>query len=169
MVCSSCGTDNPAGRKFCGLCGKTMLQQNSGSILTQATPGTGAQTDSGAFVSYADRNNGFSAPVHIVNKKYKALRTIAILYKVLGIIVGLLCCGGGFLMFVAAVGSQGGNRNDLNVMIGGFGIAGAFISFVYGIVLFIFLYGLGEFISVFIDIEENTRITNEMLATKPGR
>ena len=46
------------------------------------------------------------------------------------------------------------------------GAAGAAILLLYGAFLFIFLYGLGEWMYVFMDIEENTRKTNEMLASR---
>ena len=165
MVCSSCGNDNPAGRRFCGLCGQALLQQTGNPVFTQPD-GAGAQTD---FGSYTNGNIGISPPMNIAVKKYKALRTIAILYKALAVIIGLMFCVGAFITFVAAVSAQGGGRNELNSILGGFGILGAFFTFVYGAILFIFFYGLGEFIFVFIDIEENTRITNEMLRAKPGR
>jgi hypothetical protein len=172
MDCSSCSTDNPASRKFCGLCGQALLQQTSGSVFTQtaapAPPVTGTQTEFGALGSYTDGNLGFSTSMNIARRKYKALRTIANLYKALGVVVGLIFCGGAFIAFVAAVGSQSGSRDEITRVLGSFGIFGAFFSFVYGVILFIFFYGLGEFIFVFIDIEENTRITNEMLRTKMG-
>jgi hypothetical protein len=171
MVCPSCGTDNLANRKFCGLCGQALLQQTSSPILTEtaATPSTAAQTEFGTLGSYTSVNSGYSAPMNIASRKYKALRTIANLYKALGVILGLIFCGAAFLAFVAAVSSQSGGRDEIARVLGGFGIVGAFLSVVYGGILFIFFYGLGEFIFVFIDIEANTRITNEMLTTKLGR
>jgi hypothetical protein len=37
------------------------------------------------------------------------------------------------------------------------------IAIVYGVFVFVFLYAYAEWMYVFMDIEENTRITNEML------
>jgi hypothetical protein len=49
-------------------------------------------------------------------------------------------------------------------MFGGF--VGGLMMLIYAGFVFIFLYGLGEFIYLFMDIEENTRKTNEMLSRK---
>ena len=38
------------------------------------------------------------------------------------------------------------------------------IMLVYGVFVFIFLYAYAEWMYVFMDIEENTRMTNEMLS-----
>ncbi|MEK6325497.1 MAG: hypothetical protein AABN33_27975 [Acidobacteriota bacterium] len=37
---------------------------------------------------------------------------------------------------------------------------------VYGVFVFIFLYAYSEWMYVFMDIEENTRLTNEMLSER---
>jgi hypothetical protein len=44
------------------------------------------------------------------------------------------------------------------------GVVGGLIALVYGVLVFIFLYAYAEWMYVFMDIEENTRMTNEMLS-----
>jgi hypothetical protein len=46
------------------------------------------------------------------------------------------------------------------------GLVGGLIVFVYGVFIFIFLYAYAEWMYVFMDIEENTRVTNEMLSAR---
>ncbi|HKV39768.1 MAG TPA: hypothetical protein VJX67_11195 [Blastocatellia bacterium] len=102
-----------------------------------------------------------------VEKKYKALRIIATIYKVLAFVVLAICVIGGLVMLAAGIGS--GASRDYNfgsvgpaAMLSGF--VGALVVIIYGVVLFVMLYGAGEFIYVFLDIEENTRLTNSMLS-----
>jgi hypothetical protein len=101
-------------------------------------------------------------------KKYRALRAIAVFFKVLGVlavVAGII----GALIFLGAgftIGSQargyGGEAAILSSALG------AFFIFLYSTVFAVILYAIGEFIRVFIDIEENTRVTNEMLRAKSG-
>jgi hypothetical protein len=46
------------------------------------------------------------------------------------------------------------------------GVIGGLIALVYGVLVFIFLYAYAEWMYVFMDIEENTRVTNEMLSAR---
>jgi hypothetical protein len=46
------------------------------------------------------------------------------------------------------------------------GLVGGLIMLVYGVFVSIFLYAYAEWMYVFMDIEENTRVTNEMLSAR---
>lgn len=108
-------------------------------------------------------------------KKFKVLRIIATMWKVLawialslGIIgaFGTLLAsifGGGFMgQMMRQYGQQGGPWAT------GFGIVGGVITFVVMLITAAFyslmLYAVGEMICLFLDIEENTRITAQWLS-----
>jgi hypothetical protein len=99
-----------------------------------------------------------------VEKKYKALRVIATLSKVLAFIVGGLAIIGSVIVLAVGVGSSSSSYGNTAVAQLFSGVLGAVALLIYGILIMIYLYGVGEFIYVFLDIEENTRITNQMLA-----
>jgi len=90
------------------------------------------------------------------------------LYKVLAFVSG----GGCLLLALYLILSSFTSKPENTLTIGldptaVFGGAiGGLILLVFGSFLFIFLYGLGEWMYVFMDIEENTRKTNELLASK---
>lgn len=72
-------------------------------------------------------------------------------------------------MFVA--GAAAGSRvfvGNTSADLGPAGFLGGaltgLILLVYGVFVFIFLYAYAEWMYVFMDIEENTRVTNEMLS-----
>jgi hypothetical protein len=97
--------------------------------------------------------------------RYKALRVIAVIYKVLAFvaaaiyaIIGLLALAGG----AASSSMYGGGPMLFR------GFLGALICFLFGALAFVFFYGAAEFISLFINIEENTRTTNEILQRRNG-
>ena len=46
------------------------------------------------------------------------------------------------------------------------GFIGGLIMLIYAGLVFVGLYGFGEFIYLFLDIEENTRKTNELLSKR---
>jgi hypothetical protein len=170
MICQSCGTTNQADKKFCGRCGQALSQQASGKSYndSSAAPATTAygNTEYGALgTAPAASANAWAAPTE--SKKYKALRTIAILYKIFAFVSGGLC-GIGALISLAAGLESSSRRGAFDLgssfMAGGF--FGAFLLGLYGAFLFIFFYGIGEFIYVFLDIEENTRLTNKMLSER---
>jgi hypothetical protein len=101
-----------------------------------------------------------------VKKKYKILRLIAVLMKILAVVVGALLIIVGLVMIVAgAAGSKSTPAFPDNSGPGAFfgGLVGGLIMFVYGVFVAIFLYAYAEWMYVFMDIEENTRMTNEML------
>ena len=107
----------------------------------------------------------------VPEKKYKALRVIATVYKILAFLAGGLCIIFGLVMLVAGIGSgMGSHSRDVFSTGGPFALFGGFLGAVimlfYGVILFVVLYGAGEFIYVFLDIEENTRMTNYTLSSR---
>ena len=110
-------------------------------------------------------------------KKYSALRTIATILKVLGIIYGVLT-------ILAALGSclisviGGDIINNFDYYFGyGYGLGGASVvaGIVIGLAILIgggltalLLYGSGESIYLLIDLEQNTRETADVLRIASG-
>ena len=110
-------------------------------------------------------------------KKYSALRTIATILKVLGIIYGVLT-------ILSALGScliaiiGGDIFNNLTYNYGyGYGLGGASVvaGIVIGLAILIgggltalLLYGSGESIYLLIDLEQNTRETADVLRIASG-
>ncbi len=106
-------------------------------------------------------------------KKYKALRTIATIFKILGIIslvmtilLSLASC-----LFYGIMGASFSNLSrDLYGLTGGESgavvaagvILGLFI-LIYGGFSSLMIYGAGELIYVLLDIEQNTRESTEVL------
>ena len=104
-----------------------------------------------------------------VEKKYKALRLISVIYKVLAFVVGGLAVLGGLFILVSGLAGSSGSGNfssGLGPAALFSGVFGFFFLVMYGAVLFVALYGAGEFILVFLAIEENTRVTNMTLAAR---
>jgi hypothetical protein len=102
-----------------------------------------------------------------VEKRFKALRFIAVLLKVFAFLAGAIMVIGGLVMIVAGAVSGSPARTTEPValpMFGGF--VGGLLMIVYGAFLFVFLYGYAEVIYLFLGIEENTRVTNEMLRSR---
>jgi membrane-bound metal-dependent hydrolase YbcI (DUF457 family) len=66
----------------------------------------------------------------------------------------------------AAASSSGTTATFRDTLPGAFfgGLVGGFALLFYGVFVFIFLYAYAEWMYVFMDIEENTRMTNEMLS-----
>ena len=106
-------------------------------------------------------------------KKYAALRTIATIFKILGIIslvltilLALASC-----LFYGIMGASFGNIPDLygNYNSDGSGVvvaAGIIVGvmiLIYGGFSSLMIYGAGELIYVLLDIEQNTRESNDML------
>jgi hypothetical protein len=93
---------------------------------------------------------------------------IAVLMKILAVLLGALLIIGGLVMIVAGAAASSKTATalpdtGLSALLGGF--VGGLIAIVYGVLVFIFLYAYAEWMYVFMDIEENTRVTNEMLST----
>jgi len=102
-----------------------------------------------------------------VEKKYKVLRFIAVLIKILAVVAGAILIIVGLVTLVAGVASSSRTTTTLGdagpaALLGG--VVGGLFLMIYGVFVFVFLYAYSEWMYVFMDIEENTRVTNEMLA-----
>jgi hypothetical protein len=115
-----------------------------------------------------------------MEKRYRALRTIGTIYKILGIITGALTilvvigiCGTSVLGGTALgnAGRDYGNSLMPYGMMGGAlgGILGSLIVVLYGGTLTITLYGFGEGVYLLLALEENTRATTTLLARQLGQ
>ena len=82
-------------------------------------------------------------------KKYSALRTISVIFKVLAILAAVVA-------LIAALMALGSRSS-----FGFGGLAGAVIAILYGGFVCLYLFAAAEFILVFLDIEENTRQTED--------
>lgn len=78
-----------------------------------------------------------------MSQKYKALRVISLFYRLLAVLVLI----GGVVTLIASIAIKGSD-----VIVGILGLMGSLIGAVI-------LFGLGEVFQLFIDIEENTRVT----------
>jgi hypothetical protein len=100
-----------------------------------------------------------------MEKRFRALRTIATIYKILACVI--LIFGVLLALFLLAGTLVGGAAiRDLTGVMpagGASGIIAATITFVYSLVLFLFLYGAGEGIYLALAIEQNTRENSELL------
>jgi ABC-type Fe3+ transport system permease subunit len=115
-----------------------------------------------------------------MEKRYRVLRFIATIYKILGVIVAILTVlaiiGIIVAFFVPGVGFESFPRQ-----MGGRFMAGpivqtavgtavaAVLALIYGWVLAFLLYGFGEAIYLLIALEENTRLTARILQSQLER
>ncbi|RJQ53175.1 MAG: hypothetical protein C4521_07850 [Actinobacteria bacterium] len=107
--------------------------------------------------------------------RYRALRIIAWLYKILGIIIAIVTiiasmgiCVSGIIGGAASTDSSLGLPSDFS---SAGPLAGIFLGFgalIYGALIALGLYGFGELIMVMLAIEENTRGTYASLAGAPS-
>ena len=86
----------------------------------------------------------------------------------LAVVVGALLIIVGLVMIVAGAASSKSTPAFSDSGPGAFGglvggLVGGLIMLVYGVFVAIFLYAYAEWMYVFMDIEEDTRMTNEML------
>lgn len=111
--------------------------------------------------------------------KYRALRFIASVLKVLGIIVGILaviaaitfCATSVFggAAFERALGSYGQNTPGLGLFTGLLGgIIFSIVPIIVGGIQALVLFAVGEAIYVQIDIEQNTRLTEQAILRMMG-
>ena len=109
-----------------------------------------------------------------MEKKYKALRTIGTIYKVLGIIAGVLTILS--IIGFCATSIFGGAMFDM-MNTSGYGVPGIFGGALGGVILSlgaliygggasVTLYALGEGVYLLIELEENTRATAVLLKKK---
>lgn len=116
-----------------------------------------------------------------MEKRYRALRFLARIYQILGILIGII-------VLVAVIGScvalaVGGGRlgqleRDFNWRgMGGIGVIegtlaaviGGVIAILYGGIAALTLYAVGEAIMVLLAMEENTRATTSLLRQGGGQ
>src|SRR6266404_5310194 len=167
MKCPDCNADLPSTAKFCGGCGTTLSAAPPPSppvtpSYEQSYPVMNAAPGYGAG-GYGGGGYGGSA-MPAVKKKYKILRLIAVLMKILAVVVGALLIILGLVMIVAGATASKSTPGFPDSGPSAFGgLVGGLIMFVYGVFVAIFLYAYAEWMYVFMDIEENTRMTNEML------
>ncbi len=91
-----------------------------------------------------------------MEKRYTALRIISVLYKIIGVITGLLTLLGAVILLFNAPASY-----NFGIFRVGFGttLVAVLVELVAGGLSAIGIYAIGELISLFINIEENTRFT----------
>ncbi|RMG48251.1 MAG: hypothetical protein D6723_15370, partial [Acidobacteria bacterium] len=85
---------------------------------------------------------------------YGALRTIAQIFKIVAIIIFIVSGVGAILAFAAAVGG-GDLDEDEQILLA--------ILVPVGFLIALFIYGGGEVVKLFIDLEENTRAVRKTL------
>lgn len=173
MKCPVCSAELPSTAKFCGGCGTTLSdppQPSSpvGASYEQARPVMNAAPGYGGG-GYGGGGYGGSIAQPTVKKKYKVLRLIAVLMKIFAVVAGAILIIGGLVTIVAGAASSSSTTAALPgdgpmAFLGGFLVG--LIMLVYGVFVFVFLYAYAEWMYVFMDIEENTRVTNEMLTSR---
>ena len=166
MKCPVCSAELPATAKFCGGCGTTL------SIPPPSPPAAVSYQQSypasNPSPGYAAGGYGAST-LPTVLKKYKMLRLIAVVMKIFAVLAGGLLIIAGLVTIVAGAASSSRTAPALPdagpmALLGG-AVVGLMM-LVYGVFVFIFLYAYAEWMYVFMDIEENTRVTNEMLSAR---
>ena len=131
VKCSQCGTENPAGQKFCGECGGQLAGAASEAQPSASSLGTGAATGDrrlvGRYGGTIDKFMGdevmalFGAPQAHENDPERALRAALEMRQALEAFnrqrqVGLTLHFGVNTGLVYAGGVGGGERNDYSVM-----------------------------------------------------
>ena len=166
MRCPVCSAELPSTAKFCGGCGTT---------LSAAAPPPPPQPsfEPARPVMNASPSWGSSTPSTppTVERKYKMLRFIAVLIKIFAFVAaGVLIIAGLFMIIAGATASSRTSSFGTSVDVGPTaflgGAVGGLIMIIYAVFVFVFLYAYSEWMYVFMDIEENTRVTNEVLLGK---
>lgn len=162
MKCPVCNAELPPTARFCGGCGTTLAPPPPAPAAPeQAWPVMNAMN--------APSNYAGGGALPTVQKKYKVLRFIAVLMKVFAFLAGGILVIAGVVVFIAGAaassrGSFGNTPADFGPTAFLGGALTGLLMLVYGVFVFIFLYAYAEWMYVFMDIEENTRVTNEMLS-----
>ena len=162
MKCPVCNAELPSTARFCGGCGTTI------SPSATAPPPASPSYEQPPQMRNPYPSYGGALPA--VAKKYKALRVIAVLIKIFAFVAGGLLIIAGLLMIVAGAAASGSRSTSTFPDAGPAAFLGGavmgLIMIVYGAFAFVFLYAFAEWMYVFMDIEENTRVTNEMLSSR---
>ncbi len=115
----------------------------------------------------------------MVAKQYQALRTIGTIYKVFGIIAGVLTillvlgfCGFSVLggASLSGLGRSYGGGSSFGGLFGGLlsGVIGSVFLIIYGGAVSLTLYAAGEGVYLLLALEENTRATAQLLQQQLG-
>jgi hypothetical protein len=100
-----------------------------------------------------------------MQKKYRVLRIVATIWKVIAWIVLVVSVLGGCLTLVLGV-VGGAAARSANLGLGGGLIGGlvtALVAIFLGVLYFVSLYAFAELVDVMLALEENTRTTAEQL------
>ncbi len=109
-----------------------------------------------------------------MNKKYRALRIVGMVYKIIGTIILIVTiigavgtCLSGILGGALLSGITDQVKSDLQMAGSGsmaiIGIITGFVILLWGIIVGVTTFAAGEGIYLLIDIEENTRLTASLL------
>jgi len=168
MKCPVCSAELPDTAKFCGSCGTTLSP-----APPPPPPPFQPSYEQHRPVMNASPSWGSSTPSTppTVEKKYKVLRFIAVCIKIFAFVAaGILIIAGLFMIIAGATaGSRPtsfGTSADIGPTAFLGGAVGGLIMIIYAVFVFVFLYAYSEWMYVFMDIEENTRLTNEVLLGK---
>ena len=167
MKCATCNAELPPSAKFCTACGAvpTPAMPAETQWAAPAPPAAPVQP-----VSYGGPASHGRSPIPAVEKRFKALRLIAVLVKIASILVAVVAVIGAVGLIVAGAGAASSVRDSSfgsgapSFLFSGF--LGALFALVYGVFLSVSLYASAEMIYLFLGIEENTRATSEMLRTR---
>jgi len=130
----------------CDACGADV------SFEDQVCPKCGADI-SEVGDSPTDENTGSGNPV--VQTKYPALRVISVILKVLAVLAAIAGLIGALVGLIQMFGNTYGAPAAGGLIV--------LVSLLYGGLACIYALAISEGISVFIDIEANTRLTNKLL------
>ena len=92
------------------------------------------------------------------------MRILAVVVGAIMIIVGLVVIVTGAASSTQSTSTPQFPDTGPTALLGG--LVGGLVLIVYGVFVFIFLYAYAEWMYVFMDIEENTRLTNQMLSER---
>lgn len=104
----------------------------------------------------------FADPDEPTGPKYPILRIISVVFKVLAVLAAIIGVINA-LMTLAVSASMSGSTFPNAPQTGTFALYAMVLSLVYGAVSAICFLAISEGILVFLDIEENSRTTNELL------
>ena len=99
-----------------------------------------------------------------MEKRYKVLRFVAVLYKILAwifLVIGILGLPGG-VIYGVIIGGQVGQMGQWVL----FGLGIGFGAIIAGVIFYVLFMSMGQFIYVFLDLEANTRKTYLLLEEK---
>lgn len=157
MLCPNCGTENRPGARFCVRCGAALPIETTSEAPSPGVP---------AFAAPPPPPPSYIPPgPPPVEKRYPILRTLSVIYKVLGGIVAALtllgtigaCITGiaGGAVFRGLERQTGVPIPDIGGVVGG--VVAGLIFLLYGGFIALTLYGAGEMVNLFISMEEHIR------------